>query len=232
MHPLAFFAASIFALLFAFSPSSDTTTTISPLFEEHREDFDQFADFVSTYRKDYKSAAEFAHRFSVFRENLAEINRLNAEQSSFTLKINHFADLSQAEFEQTYLGYRPDAGYPRQAVREEDGHVVGDLPEAKNWVDEGFVAPVKDQGACGSCWAFSAVTAMESAYAIKHSLTSSSMKLLSEQQLVDCSGDYGNHGCNGGLMEKAFNYAKDNAMCSEDAYPYEAVDGECRKGSC
>ena len=73
---------------------------------------------------------------------------------------------------------------------------------------------------------------MESAYAIKHSLKGESIVRLSEQQLVDCSRDYGNHGCSGGLMEKAFNYAKDNAMCTEDAYPYEAEDGECRKGSC
>ena len=84
MNPLPFFAVSFFALLFAFSPSQDNAA-ITSLYEEHPEAFDEFASFVATYRKDYKSAAEFAVRFSLFRENLAEINRINAEQSDFTL---------------------------------------------------------------------------------------------------------------------------------------------------
>jgi len=99
-----------------------------------------------------------------------------------------------------------------------------------DWVKANRVVPVKDQAQCGSCWAFSAVGSTESAYAIKHNTVPIS---LSEQELVDCSGAQGNHGCSGGLMDQAFQFEITNhGLCTEAAYPYEARDDTCRDSTC
>jgi len=89
--------------------------------------------------------------------------------------------------------------------------LVGDI----DWVSAGRVSPVKNQGGCGSCWAFSAVGAIESAYLFRKQSV-----LLSEQQLVDCSQSYGNQGCNGGWMDSAFQYVIEHGLTTGEAYPY------------
>jgi C1A family cysteine protease len=99
---------------------------------------------------------------------------------------------------------------------------VGDV----DWVASGKVSNVKNQASCGSCWAFSAIAALESAYLIKGTTV-----LLSEQQLVDCSGSYGNYGCNGGWMDSAFQYIIDHGITTETAYPYVAKNQVCQTDS-
>ena len=94
-----------------------------------------------------------------------------------------------------------------------------DLPASINWVDQGKVTEVKDQGSCGSCWSFSTTGSIESAFWIKNGKSI----LLSEQQLVDCSVDYGNNGCGGGLVEYAYHYATDIPLETEAEYPYKAM---------
>jgi len=92
-----------------------------------------------------------------------------------------------------------------------------------NWNHSKKVSPVKDQGQCGSCWAFSATGAIESALLIKN-ITAN----LAEQQLVDCSGAYGNYGCNGGWMDSAFQYIIDHNITETSKYPYVARDQACK----
>merc|ERR1711907_406330 len=86
----------------------------------------------------------------------------------------------------------------------------------------GAVTPVKNQGQCGSCWAFSTTGGLEGAW----ELSSGNLVSMSEQQFVDCSKQ--NSGCNGGLMEPALVWAKKQAIATEDSYSYTARDGSCK----
>lgn len=97
-------------------------------------------------------------------------------------------------------------------------------PEEKDWRESGAVTSVKDQLKCASCYAFSAVGALEAQFFLKNGKLAS----LSEQQFVDCSSSFGNKGCNKGLMNSAFKYAKGEGIITDDKYPYQGKDGQCQ----
>ena len=136
--------------------------------------------------------------------------------------MNQFADLTNEEFSAKYLGFDKNI----KATNKCNGRQAptDNLPAEANWADKGAVTPVKNQGQCGSCWAFSTVGSLEGA----HYVATKKLDSFSEQQLVDCSTSYGNHGCNGGLMDQAFWYVKDNGITLESTYPYKGVGGSCK----
>jgi len=185
----------------------------------------QFSKFQLTYNKTY-SRTEFGQRYGVFKDNYAMITQHNLEKHSWSLAVNEYADMTWDEFKAKKLGYQKlRTNLPRQTVNLKG---LVNIPASVDWVTAGAVTGVKNQEQCGSCWAFSTTGSVEGAVAI----ATGKLTSLSEQQLVDCSGSYGNEGCNGGLMDDAFEYIIGNGgICSESAYPYTATDGTC-KTSC
>jgi C1A family cysteine protease len=179
-----------------------------------------FKEFKNKFNKKY-AAEEEAVRFSIFQGNLKMIREHNAGDHSYTMGINQFTDLTQAEFEQMYL--RPIES-PKEVVVDTQKSTA---PDSIDWRTQGAVTPIKDQGQCGSCWAFSTTGGMEGCVKI----ASGSLISMSEQQLVDC--DKTSYGCNGGLMTNAYNYIiKHGGICSEAAYPYTARTGTCKDTTC
>jgi len=185
-----------------------------------------FTKFISQHNKKYDTIEEFNKRYSIFKTNMDIIVRHETNTlRTFTMKMNQFGDLTNEEFRARYTGYNPSLRANRRTVNFNN---TG-LPASVDWNAAGKVTPVKNQGQCGSCWAFSSTGAIESINAI----ATNDLISLSEQQLVDCSGSYGNAGCNGGEMQAAFEYVQANGgLCTEAAYPYTAEDGTCESSQC
>jgi len=140
--------------------------------------------------------------------------------------MNAYADLTIDEFVKQMNGYNATLQGQRGQIRHTftyDPNV--EMADDVDWRTKGYVTPIKDQGQCGSCWAFSSTGSLEG----QHFKKTGQLVSLSEQNLVDCSGKQGNMGCNGGLMDQAFEYIKvNNGIDTESSYQYEAVDRACR----
>jgi C1A family cysteine protease len=213
-------AAAAGAMEVGFAPNFETMSGVDS----------KFTAWKTWFGKSFETETAEAKALAAFVANEALIVAHNAKGLSWTLGHNQFSDLTWDEFKATYVGnYLENPTENR--VKNYDYSLVNVTAKADapiDWRTKGAVTPVKDQAQCGSCWAFSTVAAMEGALFV----SSGNLVSLSEQDLVSCDKN-GDQGCNGGLMDNAFDWIKTNGICSEADYPYTAgggTSGTCKKG--
>jgi len=216
---------SIFALAAAAASASALTVE-----ESH---IGRFNNWKALHGKEYASIEEEEARFEVFMDNHNMIEAHNAKGESFTMAHNEFSDMTPEEFKSQMNGFRPRVSQNTGAT---STHAIsGETPATKDWRDENVVTPVKNQGQCGSCWAFSTTGSVEAANLVKNGGSNTDAKnILSEQELVDCSHEGGNAGCQGGLMDNGFQFLIKQGATGDDtegSYPYQAKNGQCRKSN-
>eukprot|EP01083_Nonionella_stella_P275083 934196_1 len=196
-----------------------------------------FESWKQEFNKEYTDLETEAEAFITFLDNWRMINDFNiAEEETFTLRMNQFSDMTGDQFRFYIHGHDGSCMMKRTVEQRTAMRPITpevDAPDSIDWTNNGgksYVTPVKNQGQCGSCWAFSATGAIECQYAIQKGKLNS----LSEQQLVDCAGSrYGCAGCNGGQMTGAMQYAADDkGLCTESEYSYTGRNGQCKSSSC
>lgn len=186
-----------------------------------------FEEFQVLYNKTY-STRDILSRKDIYLENIAFIRQHNSNPNhTYQLGVPSWTDLSWSEFQVQFLGLPSQTPFNRDfsPVFTEENENRGDrnIPSSWDWRTSGVVAPIQNQKNCGSCWAFSTICAIEQKIALKNN----QFYKLSEQQLVDC--DTRNFGCNGGYMERAYQYVRNNRITTNQSYPYEAEQGTCKR---
>ncbi|CAO2167430.1 unnamed protein product [Urochloa humidicola] len=176
----------------------------------------------------HRHHGEKGRRFGTFKENVHFIHAHNKRgDRPYRLRLNRFGDMGREEFRSTFADsrindHRRRVPHVAPAIPGFIYENVADLPQSVDWRQQGAVTAVKNQGKCGSCWAFSTVVAVEGINAIK----TGRLVSLSEQELIDC--DTKENGCQGGLMENAFEFIKAHGgITTEAVYPYRARNGTC-----
>lgn len=191
------------------------------------EPYQEFQQFKTKHGKKYDNMKLEVARYGIFQKNLNFISehnkKYNAGHKSYYLDVNQFADMTNEEFRMhngLQSEYKRTEGQCSTFLASEFLNV----PSSVDWREKGYVTGVKNQGQCGSCWSFSTTGSLEG----QHFHKSGKLLSLSEQQLVDCSGKFGNEGCNGGLMDQAFLYIKQiGGIELESEYPYDAEQERC-----
>ena len=206
-------ALTLLASATALQPVTDNSLTID-------QEFDTWA---SVYGRQYQTEDEKAFRFQIYQKNRDTVITHNAEYEqgvhSFNLELNDHADKTNSEYRKQMLGFSSDAALTASTTYNAPN---GTAPASWDWRDtKNVVGAVKNQGSCGSCWAFSAVATMEGAYNLKTGV----LNTFSEQELVDCVND-GTSTCSvGGEMYQGVEYGIANGMMSEADYPYKGSSG-------
>ena len=175
----------------------------------------------------YDDLSAETYRYGVWKDNMAMIDehnkRADGGKESFWMGMNHLGDMTREEIVATFNGYKMRRPRNSTNVFKPSHNFVAE--QEVDWRTKGAVTPVKNQGQCGSCWAFSTTGSLEG----QHFLKDGQLVSLSEQNLIDCSKKYGNNGCKGGLMDRAFEYIiKNGGIDTEESYPYQAHDELCR----
>jgi cathepsin L len=180
-----------------------------------------FDAWKAKHSKQYQNEKEHVHRLTAFAKNARFVHNWDAEARGFQVGLNAFADLHNHEFRAMFNGMNITKFAPANLA---DTPLTA--PATQDWSKKGAVTGVKNQGQCGSCWSFSTTGSVEG----RHFLSTGKLVSLSEQNLVDCSVPQGNQGCNGGLMDQAFQYIIQNkGIDTEKSYPYTATGpNQCR----
>lgn len=194
-------------------------------YDSKKQIFHLFQEWKTETEREYQTLEEEAMRFQIFKNNLEHIRERNAKRKSsndYSLALNKFSDMSYEEFSKIYLHEMKEPvieSNKRKMVSNDES--CPEAPSSLDWRLSGAVTYVKDQGSCGSCWAFSATGAIEGITQI----VTQNLPYLSEQQLISC--DTNNNGCQGGWHYKALDYVMRNGIATERDYPYTASDSAC-----
>ena len=223
MRPILFLTAAVAIFSAAYFMSSNQYV--------EKEELDisrDFIEFITTFNKQYIDQSEFAKRYNHFRNTIQTIRAHNEKGLKYRMGVNQFSDWSDDEWN-NFLTLRSEAQIEiaPQLVTDSlaDEEPIDWREVTKNGKKVNAIHPVRDQGSCGSCWAFSAIGAIESAEFIERDFEGR-INTYSEQQLVDC--DFTCYGCQGGLMKNAFTYYTKNFLVLDSNYPYKAARGTCQ----
>jgi len=186
----------------------------------------EWSKYKTSFGKNYATTEEEAIRRQIWtnhRDYIQQHNKAYAiGETTFFLAQNEFMDMHHDEFVKVMNGYQGRNSPSNTLIFD---RTPSDLPPTVDWRTKGYVTPVKNQGSCGSCWAFSTTGSLEGQWFKKYGKLVS----LSEQNLVDCSRKQGNQGCEGGLMDQAFTYIKVNkGLDTEASYPYKGTNDQCQ----
>jgi C1A family cysteine protease len=203
--------------------------SVSSAWEEYKEQFQK--NYITSEEETKRKQIWYDKTISIMKEN-ADITHTHSEG------WNDFTDMSEEEFKKTHLGYAPPKnstvawGLPYLGEHRFEGN-LSDLPSDWDWSMAGqgggisVVTQVKNQGQCGSCWAFSTTGALEGAHSVANGIDAGKISM-SEQQLIDCSGS----GCGGGSPARAIEWEKGQNVCQEQSYPYKGSSQGCRTQGC
>ncbi|CAL5408946.1 unnamed protein product [Camellia sinensis] len=218
------FQCMFLALLFVLGVFSSQAS--SHLFNEQTM-LERHEQWMAHHGRVYKDVKDKDIRFQIFKENMKRINAFNeGVDRGYKLSVNQFADQTNEEFCASRNGYKRQSIEVMSVSKPTSFRYanVTVVPSIMDWRKKGAVTPVKDQGQCGCCWAFSAVASMEGINQLK----TGKLVSLSEQEIVDCDVKGVDQGCYGGLMDSAFQFIKQNkGLTTEVNYPYVGQDGTC-----
>ncbi|OCT69032.1 procathepsin L [Xenopus laevis] len=217
MGPSTIFLVSLFSLLIPAHSAPD------PTLDSH------WQLWVKSHQKTYKDAEEEGTRRTIWEETLKYITVHNLEYSlglhTYEVGMNHLGDMTGEEVAATMTGYISSDHSLANVTHVPKEILKARPPASKDWRTEGCVTPVRDQGSCGSCYAFSTVGALECQWKLK----TRRLVTFSPQELVDCSYTEGNNGCEGGNLYYSFRYMNEFGVMEDSDYPYKEKEETCKK---